>query len=229
DPDAPVSTECDSDGDLCTGDHCDANGACVPHAPYDVTCTRIDQCTDSACNPTTGACDPVPDPLSTFCETDNDLCTTQHCDGAGACVILDNVVCDDHDPCTDDSCNPSTGQCVYTPNFVCGDGTCDPVCEDCNTCRQDCNTCGDGCCSAGEDGCTCPADCPGPCCGDDIREGAEVCDGTDDDACPGECDARCRCPSDTPAVSNWGMAILLLVLLVGITIKLGAPRRATGR
>ncbi|MHC4500774.1 MAG: hypothetical protein ACYS21_16880, partial [Planctomycetota bacterium] len=34
----PVSTVCDSDNDLCTGDHCDGNGACVPHAPYDVTC-----------------------------------------------------------------------------------------------------------------------------------------------------------------------------------------------
>lgn len=35
-----------------------------------------------------------------------------------------------------------------------------------------------------------------PCgtCGDNTREGAEQCDGTDDSACPGSCAAACTCP-----------------------------------
>ncbi len=28
-PDAALSTPCEADGDLCTNDHCDGNGACV--------------------------------------------------------------------------------------------------------------------------------------------------------------------------------------------------------
>jgi len=35
-------------------------------------------------------------------------------------------------------------------------------------------------------------------CGDGIRELAEACDGTDDAACPGRCQASCRCPLDAP-------------------------------
>ena len=35
----------------------------------------------------------------------------------------------------------------------------------------------------------------GPTCGDNLREGSEECDGTDDAACPGECQFDCTCPS----------------------------------
>jgi hypothetical protein len=33
-----------------------------------------------------------------------------------------------------------------------------------------------------------------PVCGDDVREGAEECDGSDDSACPGQCTGGCACP-----------------------------------
>lgn len=33
-----------------------------------------------------------------------------------------------------------------------------------------------------------------PVCGDGVREGTEVCDSTDDDACPFECQSDCTCP-----------------------------------
>jgi hypothetical protein len=32
-----------------------------------------------------------------------------------------NVVCDDNNECTDDACDPSTGECVYTPNDLCNE------------------------------------------------------------------------------------------------------------
>ncbi len=38
-----------------------------------------------------------------------------------------------------------------------------------------------------------PATEPCPVCGDDLREGSEQCDGTDDAGCPGLCDGMCRC------------------------------------
>ena len=34
---------------------------------------------------------------------------------------------------------------------------------------------------------------PGAVCGNDIKEGLEECDGTDDTACPGQCQADCTC------------------------------------
>ncbi|MDX1409753.1 MAG: hypothetical protein R3330_16505, partial [Saprospiraceae bacterium] len=113
DPD-PLSTPCEADGDLCTNDHCDGNGSCVLLS--NVTCNRIDQCTDSACNPATGACDPDPDPLSTPCEADGDLCTNDHCDGNGSCVLLSNVTCSRINQCTDSVCNPATGMCDPDPD-----------------------------------------------------------------------------------------------------------------
>jgi hypothetical protein len=53
---------------------------------------------------------------------DGDLCTTgDHCQ-AGACVGTERD-CTDPDICTDDSCNPATGECVHTPNTApCDDG-----------------------------------------------------------------------------------------------------------
>jgi hypothetical protein len=39
-----------------------------------------------------------------------DLCNPVHC-VAGACVAGKKVVCDDQDPCTTDSCDPTTGLC----------------------------------------------------------------------------------------------------------------------
>ena len=39
-----------------------------------------------------------------------------------------------------------------------------------------------------------------PTCGNDNVEGSEECDGTDDDACPGECQDDCTCPSNEEPV-----------------------------
>ena len=97
-----------------------------------------------------------------------------------------------------------TGSCIYDttncggiscPNSFCGDSVCSGS-ETCGTCPGDCapTSCGDGCC-AGTESCAtlagtninngeCENDCGYcggalPFCGNNIREGSEVCDGTD--------------------------------------------------
>ncbi len=53
--DATLSTPCDNDGDLCTGDHCDGFGACVDFPTNDVVCQDpVPPCEGGeTCNPTT--------------------------------------------------------------------------------------------------------------------------------------------------------------------------------
>ena len=65
-----------------------------------------------------------------------------------------------------------------------------------------------------------------PCCGNNIKEADEECDGTDDAACPGSCTAFCKCPG-MPAVSEWGLIALVLLLLTGMAIKFGRYRPQT--
>ncbi len=43
-----------------------------------------------------------------------DLCNPVGC-LQGKCTPLKPVVCDDKDPCTDDSCDPATGKCSFDP------------------------------------------------------------------------------------------------------------------
>ena len=47
------------------------------------------ECQEGLCNPQNGVCGPsfINFPLSTFCETDDNDCTVQHCNGQGNCVI----------------------------------------------------------------------------------------------------------------------------------------------
>ncbi len=67
--------------------------------------------------------------------------------------------------------------------------------------------------------------CEGPVCGDNVAEGGEACDGTDDDACPGECQADCTCP--IPTVSEWGLIVMVLLALTAGTIVFARRRRPT--
>jgi Dictyostelium (slime mold) repeat len=50
---------------------------------------------------------------STPCDADADLCTTDECNGAGACVFVEPLDCEDGNVCTQDSCDPLQG-CVST-------------------------------------------------------------------------------------------------------------------
>jgi hypothetical protein len=109
-PDAPLSTSCEADADLCTNDHCDGNGSCVLESSVSCSGPTGDCDGGEACNPTTGLCEEEPDPaLGTPCEADADLCTIDQCDGNGSCVYDSDEVCSDGNVCTTDSCVPATG------------------------------------------------------------------------------------------------------------------------
>jgi hypothetical protein len=59
---------------------------------------------------------------------------------------------------------------------------------------------------------------PLPTCGDNaVNRQDEQCDGTDDAACPGQCQSDCTCPPPPdaiPTLSTWGVAMTTLLLLV---------------
>src|SRR6478609_11108405 len=55
---------------------------------------------------------PVPCSTDLDCDT-GDLCARAEC-REGVCSALPAVVCDDHDSCTEDACDPQNGQCSYT-------------------------------------------------------------------------------------------------------------------
>jgi len=106
---------------------------------------------------------------------------------------------------------------VETP--VCGNG----LHEGTEECDPGVDPLGDADCACTgqcQGDCTCPG--PGAVCGNNVREGTEQCDGTDDAACPGLCQADCTCAGEPiPTVSEWGMVVLMLSLLVGTKLRFG--------
>jgi hypothetical protein len=56
-----------------------------------------------------------------------------------------------------------------------------------------------------------------PVCGDGVREGSEQCDGVDDLACPGFCDAGCTC---SPACNDTDLAVTTLRTNRGLSVRL---------
>jgi len=75
------------------GNQCLLPGTCEPGPP--ATCIQ------------------EPEEASTPCESDQDLCTTEHCDGAGECIVESTVQCSTGD-CFTEECNPATGECDRT-------------------------------------------------------------------------------------------------------------------
>lgn len=55
------------------------------------------------------------------CPGFEDKCNPVAC-VADKCTLTIKVVCDDKDPCTDDTCEPATGKCVFTPSTLDLDG-----------------------------------------------------------------------------------------------------------
>jgi hypothetical protein len=115
-------TACDTDGDLCTVDHCSA-GSCVNVSV--VSCQAAEPpCEGGAtCNPATGACVAQPDaPSGTACNADGNLCTVDTCNGSGSCVQTGTVSCQAAEPPCEGgaTCSPATGACVAQPDAPSG-------------------------------------------------------------------------------------------------------------
>lgn len=140
----PVTTAC-SDGDACTlADSCallpDAGIGCVG-LPRD--CSDNNECTDDTC--AAGTCSSTPAATGTGCDdeqacTESDSCQPQP-DGGAACIGSPKT-CDDNNVCTVDSCNPTSGACVFTAGNEGGS------CSDGESCTLS-DSCQSGVCDGG--------------------------------------------------------------------------------
>lgn len=120
---AQDGSECD-DGDSCTvGEQC-ADGLCVPAQRL---CDDEDACTRDICKPG-GVCEHQAIPAGGLCNDGNPCTQGETCQG-GACQGGQGFNCDDLNPCTIDSCNPTRG-CQYV---AAADNT---PCNDNNACTQ---------------------------------------------------------------------------------------------
>ena len=222
--------ECDGTDDLaCPGScltDCTCGGECV------VFCdgflfgggprASAQECLDTLClaPPPSGSSCGAGSGTVTDCKFDGvsilppPVCGNDVRERAEACDGLSSGCDQGFTPCEPDcSCPPGS-----TSPGTCGDNVVNLPGEECDgaddfACTGQCQT-----------DCMCPV--PGTVCGDNVREGTEQCDGMDDAACPGLCQANCTCSGEPiPTVSEWGMVILMLSLLVGIKLKFG--RRST--
>jgi hypothetical protein len=124
-PAKPDGEVCNADSSLCTAvDTCQA-GACVAGAP--VACTALDAChVAGVCDPQSGTCSNPPAASGVSCD-DGSLCTqTDQCDGLGACVGSNPVVCAAAQCSSGGTCNPANGVCEGGTNLPsstsCNDG-----------------------------------------------------------------------------------------------------------
>src|SRR5437867_1102530 len=122
----PEETACD-DGNTCTaGDACDADGHCAgTPEPSGTECDDRNSCTLSDACDGAGACAGIPQTPGSSCDDGlgcsvNDVCV-QGSTGGVTCQGTPRV-CDDGNICTDDSCDPATGECVTQP-VNCDDGS----------------------------------------------------------------------------------------------------------
>ncbi len=204
----PDTTECRAAAGVCdVAEFCTGSDAdCPPDAlEPDTTVCRpaVDECdVDEFC---TGA--DVDCPANGFaaagadCTDDGDECTNDICDGSGNCTHPDNQLCG---ACclADKSCivDVLEGTCTNLGGSHLGPGS---------ICLGDSD--GDGV----DDQCD---NCPGV---DDATFGILVCCDTashcesDADCGPGgQCIPACQCPGEIPTMSQWGMLILALLLMV---------------
>ena len=208
------------DGDLCNGTWNCMDGTCAADPATVVDCSdqTAPECQVLACQPDTGTCDAAdaedgvacsgnPCDFDNFCSggvcsgspkdcDDGDPCTADSCDEITGECVNESVDCDDSDACTTDSCNAADGTCDNAPGAV--------DCNDGDACTTDSCNPADGTCD----------NAPGAVdCGDDDNCTDDVCDGAtggcsnpavdcnDDDACTADaCSAIDGTCSNTPDV-----------------------------
>lgn len=188
---AGAAIVCD-DANVCTDDSCDKKSGCVNVnnvlgcndnnkctekdtcavglcAGATVSCDDKNPCTDEACDVATGCSSTI----NTVGCTDGDGCTLVDLCVGGKCVPGEKLDCDDKNPCTKDSCDSKTGECLHpaiaddtvcTDNSVCttGDackgGLCIGkaiVCDDAELCTKDSCDPATGCTVTNLDGLAC--------------------------------------------------------------------------
>jgi len=136
---ADACVACVTDADCDNGVFCDGAESCVNNTCVD----SVDPCIGSICAESIDAC--------VECLTNVDCDNGNPCDGAescvaGSCLAGAPLVCNDSNPCTDDSCNPSSGcQFVNDNSNTCNDGQ---FCNGQETCSSgSCQSSGDPCAS----------------------------------------------------------------------------------
>ncbi len=139
----PTDSLC-NDGQHCNGvETCDALLGCQSGTAPD--CDDTVACTIDACDEVTDTCTHTPDDGAC---SDSDVCTgTETCNPLSGCQPGTPLVCDDMNPCTDDSCDAVQG-CQTTP-------------DDTNSCELDGTLCTIDLCVGGvcqTDTVTCPPD-----------------------------------------------------------------------
>ena len=98
-------------------------------------CNDSNPCTDDSCNGD-GSCANTPNTLPC---NDGTICTQVDVCNNGQCVGYNNLICNDSNPCTDDSCDPVAG-CITAFNTA--------PCEDGSLCTEN-DTCSNGACNSG--------------------------------------------------------------------------------
>jgi hypothetical protein len=137
-----------SDGSVCTtSDECE-DGQCFGGGS--LTCDDGNPCTSDNCDTVSG-CQSANSPGQC---TDNNACTTGETCSDGKCLGASAKVCNDNNTCTIDSCDPTSGTCVF--NAAAADGS---ACDDGNACTTGDACSGGGCVTTGlldcEDGNPC--------------------------------------------------------------------------
>ncbi len=145
----PANTAACSDGNACTVSDLCSGGTCKAGATK--ACSDGNPCTADACDNKSGDCGHTPNVAG--CD-DGNACTAGDVCGGGACKAGKATDCSDGNPCTDDACDPTSGNCKSSSNTatctdgnactsgdVCAGGTCKPGaakgCDDGNPCTND--------------------------------------------------------------------------------------------
>ena len=140
------SSPCSDENACSTKDFC-AGGKCVPGAL--LNCDDGNACSDDACDPASGC---THESNTAPC-SDGSICTLSDACFLGKCVPGTPLVCNDGNPCTDDSCDKASG-CKQAPNAA--------SCDDGNACTSK-DICSGGSCTSGgqiscDDGNSCTDD-----------------------------------------------------------------------
>jgi RHS repeat-associated protein len=138
----PVASgvSCESDGNVCNGiSKCNGAGACSAGTPPPLD--DGNPCTDDSCDAVSGV-QHAAKPAGTSCDADANVCNGDAvCAAVGVCNPQPAPTVDDGDPCTVDSCDPTTG----VKHAPAADGA---ACDDGNACTG-ADECQAGVCVAG--------------------------------------------------------------------------------